>query len=272
MSSNKRSGDNGSHFASPGESSGIKKAVPARSYGAGNASVKKRNSPAKRVAMVVTAVIALLIVGAGVAIAMYYNNIASSIKIDEEEMVALKEELVVPEKKEDPYYILLLGSDAREGDRASRSDSIILARVDTANKKLVLISIPRDTMVQIEGHGTAKINAAYAYGGAAGAVRAVSDFAGVPITHYAEVYFDGFKDIVDAVGGVDVQVPLTFIGAHPDANGNPIQFVQGTQHMDGDMALSFSRERYAFIDGDFQRARNQRAVVIAIVKKVLKAP
>ncbi|CDD78428.1 cell envelope-related function transcriptional attenuator common domain protein [Cryptobacterium sp. CAG:338] len=97
----------------------------------------------------------------------------------------------------------------------------ILARVDPKEKEVTLISIPRDTQVDIPGHGTQKINAAYAFGGASLAVDTVSELAGVPISHYAEIDFDGFKAVVDALGGIEVDVPMEInddmAGGHVDA-------------------------------------------------------
>ncbi|MBM6893272.1 LCP family protein, partial [Enorma massiliensis] len=100
-----------------------------------------------------------------------------------------------------PFYVLILGSDARESDSGSRSDVIMLARVDPGAGSVSLVSIPRDTMVTING-STQKINAAYAHGGSAMAVRAVSEFAGVPISHFVSVHFEELEEIVDMLGGV----------------------------------------------------------------------
>jgi anionic cell wall polymer biosynthesis LytR-Cps2A-Psr (LCP) family protein len=107
-----------------------------------------------------------------------------------------------------PYYVLALGSDAREGDTVSRTDTMILCRIDPLAAKVTMVSIPRDTMVQIDGHGTQKINAAYAFGGAAGAVKAVKSLTGASVNHVALVHFDGIEALVNALGGVTVDVPV----------------------------------------------------------------
>lgn len=171
------------------------------------------------------------------------------------------------EDKSQAFYMLVLGSDARANDVTSRSDVMILLRVDPTNGKITMVSIPRDTKVEIEGHGTQKINAAYAFGGAAGAVTAVSDFAGVPISHYAEVHFDELEQLVDDLGGVWVDVPVS--NNQTGASNTNQQLNSGYQLLNGSQALAFARERYGYTRGDFQRADNQKLVAQAIAKQVL---
>ena len=146
--------------------------------------------------------------------------------------------------------ILLLGSDTRSGSEAalvsgSRADTIMLMHIPADGKGVYLVSIMRDTWVNIPGYGPAKINAALNYGG-------IENLVGVKIDHVAEMEFEGFKSLVNSVGGVDVQVPFDF-------DINAWSFHQGIQHMDGGAALAFVRARYQFADGDYQRVRNQRA-------------
>ena len=153
--------------------------------------------------------------------------------------------------------ILLLGSDTRSGSEAalvsgSRADTIMLMHIPADGKGVYLVSIMRDTWVNIPGYGPAKINAALNYGGISLQVATVENLVGVKIDHVAEMEFEGFKSLVNSVGGVDVQVPFDF-------DINAWSFHQGTQHMDGGAALAFVRARYQFADGDYQRVRNQRA-------------
>jgi LCP family protein required for cell wall assembly len=167
-----------------------------------------------------------------------------------------------------PYYVLLLGSDAREGDTVSRTDTMILCRIDPIQAKVTMVSIPRDTMVTIEGHGTQKINAAYAYGGAAGAAAAVKSLLGVSINHVALIHFDGVQTLVDALGGVTVNVPVDI----NDPNYTGLVMSAGTYTMDGKTALLFSRVRHGFANGDYQRQQDQRILIEAIMKKALSNP
>lgn len=153
--------------------------------------------------------------------------------------------------------ILLLGSDTRSGSEAaqvsgSRADSIMLMHIPADGKGVYLVSIMRDTWVNIPGYGSAKINAALNYGGISLQVATVENLLGIKIDHVAEIEFEGFKALVNSVNGVDVQVPFDF-------DINAWSFKQGMQHMDGGAALAFVRARYPFADGDYQRVRNQRA-------------
>ncbi|MBM6774912.1 LCP family protein [Olsenella profusa] len=189
--------------------------------------------------------------------------------VDEADRADLEEALVKPEESEpvadsSAFYALVIGSDAREGDTASRSDVIILARVDPANATVTLVSIPRDTMITSSG-SVEKINAAYNYGPAS-AVRAVSEFAGVDIAHYVEVDFEGLESVVDALGGVTVDIPEDI----PAGNGGA-SFSAGEQTLTGAEALAYARERYSVSGGDFSRAQAQRQILSAIVQKVLAA-
>lgn len=181
--------------------------------------------------------------------------------------------LVESDVVNEPFYMLLLGTDGsseRDGDEgfggSYRSDSILLARIDAPAKKATLISLHRDTLLNMGENGNQKLNTAYALGGPSYMVETVSKLAGVPISHYAEVNFDGFKEIVDTLGGVDVDVPIEI--NDQDAGG----FVPaGQQHLSGDQALILCRSRHTyeeFGDGDSFRAANQRLVLSAIAKKL----
>lgn len=171
-----------------------------------------------------------------------------------------------------PYYMLLVGTDKSEerveaGSRVYRTDSIILARVDPIAAKLTLISIQRDTQVDLGEYGTQKINAAYAFGGAPLLISAVSDLAGVPISHYAEIDFDSFVSVVDALGGIEVNVPIDI-----DDDLAEVHLSAGEQTLTGAEALGLCRARHAYDSygsGDYYRTSNQRMVLGAILKKGL---
>ena len=216
-----------------------------------------------------------LLVGGGVAFAFIMdlnNRLAQGVTQE------LRDVLVSYDAGE-PFYMLLLGVDKNHDrvndpeygadDSAYRSDTIILARIDPANHKVTLVSIHRDTIVEMEGYEQ-KINAAYSIGGPAYVTRVVSEFAGVPISHYAEVDFDSFCMIVDQIGGITVNVPVDVY----DPNYTGADIKAGEQHLDGDHALQLCRARHAYDaygDGDVYRAANQRAVIGAIVKKVIQS-
>lgn len=158
--------------------------------------------------------------------------------------------------------ILLLGSDSRtkDLDDASRADVIQLVHITGNRKSVQVIHFPRDMYVPIPGHGRNKINAAYAYGGSPLLVRTLEQMLDVRIDHVAAIGFDGFKQLTDTVGGVDVNVDQA-----SDENG--YSFTPGVTHMDGARALAFVRERHQLKEGDLDRGRRQQAWMRALMDK-----
>lgn len=232
------------------------------------AKAARKKSRGKKVALGVAIALVVALAGGGTALAMYLNGINNTIQggMDETERMELADQLAPSKSADGSYYVGIFGSDARKGETASRSDVTMLARIDPDKGVVDLISVPRDTMIDIEGHGTQKINAAYAFGGPSEAVKTLSAFAGAPITHYVEVHFEELKDVVNELGGIEVNVPESF---YSDTSGISIE--AGEQVLDGDKALAFARERHATRAGDFSRAQAQRMIIEAIVKKVLAA-
>lgn len=166
--------------------------------------------------------------------------------------------------------ILLLGSDTRglnnaEGVSGARADTIMVLHIPEDGSAAYLISVMRDTWVNIPGYGSAKVNAALNYGGVDLQVSTIEQILGIHIDHVAEVEFYGFKQIVDKLGGVTVDVPVPF--SYADSQ-NSYNFPGGPQKMDGGTALVFVRQRYAFSDGDYQRVRDQRAFLQAVYNQV----
>lgn len=231
---------------------------------------RKKTSRAKKVVIGVLIALVLVMAAAAVALGLYVSSVNKAMSFEEQEQLDRLQDALAAQEEDEPFYMLLLGSDAREGDTASRSDVIILTRVDAATGTVTMVSVPRDTMVELEGHGRQKINAAYAFDGAAGAVKAVSDFAGVPISHYAEIHFDELESLVDQLGGVWVDVPVT--NDQTGSSNTGITLNAGEQLLNGEQALAFARERYGYLRGDFQRADNQRILAEAIMKQVLELP
>lgn len=218
-------------------------------------------------------ILVVLAVGAGAAFA-YINTINGNLSRG---LGSGLSNVLVKSSNSEPFYILLCGTDqsidrdqSDSTDGTYRTDTMMLCRVDPVNKKVTLISIPRDTKVTLDGYsGDHKINAAYAYGGSELAVKTVSELAGVDISHFALVDMDGMKAVVDALGGIDVDVPIEInddmAGGHLDA---------GEQTLNGDQALILARSRHSYDkygDGDAYRAANQRLVVSAIAKKLLQS-
>ncbi|WP_147264046.1 LCP family protein [Desertihabitans brevis] len=163
-----------------------------------------------------------------------------------------------------PMNVVLMGSDSRDVENAGagRSDTLMIAHLSGDREKAYLISFPRDMWVEIPGHGTAKINAAYAYGGTSLAVQTLEQLTDVRMDHLAVVDFEGFVALCDAVGGVTVDNETAF-------ETKNYSFPEGEVQLDGERALEFVRERKSLPGGDLDRAENQRKVVQAILAKGL---
>ncbi len=181
-----------------------------------------------------------------------------------------------------PTVILLLGTDhANRQDRetARRSDSILLMRTDPARGRLALLSVPRDLRVDVPGHGRMKINAAFQLGGPELALRTVRAYTGLPINHVATVDFGSFEELIDAVGGVTVDVPAPirskfecpYGSASECARWEGWRFGRGEQTMDGHRALIYARVRKNELDPgdtDLSRGTRQQEVLQALAAKM----
>lgn len=159
-----------------------------------------------------------------------------------------------------PVNILLIGTDKREeiGDHG-RSDTQILLRLDPETKSISMLSVPRDLRIEIPGVGFDKMNVAYTYGGAAGAVRAFSTLTGLPINHYVETDFGGFARVVNILGGVYVPVDRRYYNP-PESSWKSINQLPGYQLLDGQHALDLARFRHDQ-QGDFNRMRRQQLIL-----------
>lgn len=177
-----------------------------------------------------------------------------------------------PDGEDAPLNILLLGSDTRAdtstsllSDIGSRADTIMVAHIPSDRESVQIMSIMRDSWVEIPGHGNAKVNAAMAYGGVPLMVQTVEGLIDQRIDHVAVADFNGFKNITDALGGVTVNNPRAFTASSP-VN---IPFEAGQITLNGDEALAFVRERKSFSDGDYTRVANQQLFLQSMAGQVL---
>jgi LCP family protein required for cell wall assembly len=183
-----------------------------------------------------------------------------------------------------PNTILILGSDARRKGtheagaqtigQPSRSDSILLLRIGGGHN--ATLSIPRDTVVEIPGHGRAKINAAYAYGGPSLAIRTVEQFLGIRVNHLAEVNFANFPKLIDALGGIRYTggCVTSIISGGRKNGGTTLRLKAGTHTLNGKQALALARTRHNLCnsrENDLTRARRQQKILLAIKDRV-KSP
>ncbi|HEM2865850.1 TPA: LCP family protein [Streptococcus suis] len=192
------------------------------------------------------------------------------------------EEEITPIDATEPLTILLMGVDidqaTRGGDwEGGRSDSMILVTVNPKTKETNMMSLTRDIMVEIaeangESSGTVeKLNHSYSYGQAPMAIATIEKMMDINIDHYIEINMDGLVELVDAVGGIEVNNTLGFpisISEHEPAYTSIVQ--PGKQLVNGDQALVYARMRYDDPEGDIGRQRRQREVITAIIKKLLQ--
>ncbi len=174
---------------------------------------------------------------------------------------------VTPTSGPPPLTFLLVGSDSRdpsgEGPPGDRSDVIMIMRITGDRERVQFISIPRDSWVPIPGYELNKINAAYAFGGPSLLIRTVEALTAIRIDHFAAVDFSGFKEITDALGGVDVQV------AETTSNGG-VTFTAGLNHLNGEEALLYVRQRYDLPGGDLDRVQRQQNYLRAVMSTVFQ--
>lgn len=216
--------------------------------------VKKRWTPLKIMLLIAL----VLIVGVGGFIGYTYYQVDQTVKKIQSPVKNTGDKVVEDQK---PVSVLLLGVDQRPGERG-RSDSIMVMTLNPTRNESRLISIPRDTKVDIVGHGTNdKINHAYSFGGPEMAIKTVEKFLNIPINYYAEINMEGFTSLVDAVGGVTVNndIDFTVSGTH---------FPVGKVNLDGKSALKFTRMRYEDPRGDFGRQMRQREVIAQVANKL----
>lgn len=187
----------------------------------------------------------------------------------------------LPAVADEPIYFLLIGSDSREGVdvdefaafEGARSDVVMVARLDPGEGRVTILSIPRNTWVPIDGHGEGLVNTAYDLGGAELMVETVQEVFDLPIHHYVEIGFVGFQDLVDEIGGVelDFEYPARDLRTHLDVPA-------GTVLLRGDQALAYARSsQYAELRGgewqgvranEIGRIQRQQTLVRAILKRL----
>ncbi|MBB5870860.1 LCP family protein required for cell wall assembly [Allocatelliglobosispora scoriae] len=227
-----------------------------------------------RIALV--AAVALLIFGGAVfgGIMLYSKNLDDKLtKVDPFSSIVGDRPL---KTVDGAFNILLVGSDSRDPDAKPdaasqwRADTIVIVHIPADHQKAYLTSIPRDLRVHVPksqtspyGDTMAKINASFSWGGLPLAVQTVEEYTGVRIDHVVSIDFGGLKEVVDALGGVDMKVDKTIKSIH-----KPFRtYEKGTRHFNGAEALDYVRQRYQFADGDFARMKHQQMLLRALMDK-----
>ncbi|MGG7465152.1 LCP family protein [Plantibacter sp. YIM 135347] len=233
---------------------------------------RRRRKPMRTATIAVLGIAGLLVttlVTAAVLGLSYVSSLASTFESNTTKIENPFPEGPRPEPLEDgSMNILLMGSDSR-GDESivgetdmsnQRSDVLMLLHIDAQRKSFYTMSIMRDSWVEIPGHGMAKVNAAFAWGGTPLTVATVENLLNTRIDHVALIDFQGFEEMTDALGGVDIDVAEGF-------KHEQFTYTTGLNHLTGPEALGFVRERYAFADGDYQRVKNQQLFLQSIANK-----
>ncbi|MGA1810790.1 MULTISPECIES: LCP family protein [unclassified Frondihabitans] len=225
--------------------------------------------------LLVAALVVVALIGGSVGGGLFFVH-----QIVGKNITALADDQVFPDEAGRPpasstgeRNILLLGSDSRqkgtehdlEKPGSQRADTMMLVHVAADRKTVTVMSIMRDLYVPVPGHGEAKINAALAWGGTPLAVQTIEGLLGARIDHVAIIDFDGLAAMTTALGGVWVDNPQQFTAKH----GTDRFFAAGPIKLQGERALTFARERYAFATGDFQRVANQQLLLKGMLSRVL---
>ena len=209
---------------------------------------------------------ALLIIALGAAAGFFFSSsLLDKVETGKRPEGRLKKQELLVAK--DKAMILIMGVDTREDD-VGRSDTMMVAAVDPRKKQASLLSVPRDTRVHIEGYGYEKINAAFMLGGRKLAQSTVEDFLGTPIDHYVMINNRAFKKVIDAIGGIDIDVEMRMDYEDPwdDDGGLVIDLYPGYQHLNGKQAIGYVR--YRDEEGDIGRIARQQKFVKAVMEKV----
>lgn len=217
--------------------------------------VERKNGLAKRFFVIVSILLLLL----AVASASYYwfGGGLSEKKKDDAGIIS-------PQNK---INIMVMGVDER-GDDVGRSDTLFVLTIDTKTKEVAMLSIPRDTRIKIPGKSWDKINHAYAFGGHKLTQQAVEGLLGIKIDHHIMIDIAGFKKIIDAIGGVtiDVEKRMYYTDPYDDDGGLVIDLRPGVQHMDGRTAIQYVR--YRDEEGDIGRVERQQKFLKAVMNEV----
>lgn len=236
---------------------------------------KKRSSLRNRIIILAISIVFIVIAGVGVG---YYNYVKSKIYIEPTE---IEVKTVENKNKEEVDYkevegitnVLLIGTDARDLEESARADSIIIATLDNNKKEVRLTSLFRDTLVNIDGYGPRKLNAAMAYGGVNLLKDTIEETYNISIDKYIIINFWGFEAIIDQMGGLEIDVKdyqldelNKYIGESTGGNDCPVT-ESGLQLLNGKQALSYSRIRKGVGD-EFERTERQREVLFKVAEKL----
>lgn len=234
--------------------------------------VERKKKRRKRIALFIILPIVLL----GFATAAFGTHLYSQFKksvagsyeeIEGREKSPIRDEVVKIDK--DHFSMLVIGvddSEKRGFGENSRSDALLLVTVNQTNHTAKLLSIPRDSYVYIPEVGyETRINHAHAYGGPKATIEAVENLLDIPVDYYVRVNFQAFLEVIDALGGIEIDVPFAITEQDSQDRAGAINLQPGLQTLNGEEALAFARTRH--IDNDIERGKRQQEVIKAVTQK-----
>ncbi|QFT90659.1 Putative transcriptional regulator YvhJ [Bacillus sp. THAF10] len=236
-----------------------------------NSRYEKKNRKRKRLKRILYTFLILFLVVVAYGGYLFYETFQAAnqayTELDREKSKYREKEVKI---NKDPFSVLIMGiEDYSTGGENGRTDTLIVATLNPKEKTMKLLSIPRDTQVYYEHLGyNSKINHAHAYGGKEMTIEKVEELLEVPIDYYSTVNFEGFKNVVDIVGGVEVEVPFDFT-EKSDVDNSTIYFTEGKMKLSGEEALAYARMRKQDPRGDFGRGDRQKQIIQAAVSEVL---
>jgi len=224
----------------------------------------------KRILYIFIPLFIILLAGSSYAAHLYMKAGAAADKAYEDdgrEKSDLRDEIVDP--KYDHVSILLLGvdeNDKRKEREVSRTDAMVLATLNKTEKSVKLLSIPRDSLVYIPEVGYEdKINHAHAFGGTEATIETVENLLDIPVDYYVKLNFNAFVEVIDALGGISVEVPYEFTESNSNDEKNTIHLLPGEQVLNGEEALALARTRKK--DSDYMRGQRQLEIIDSIIDK-----
>ncbi|WP_240374376.1 LCP family protein [Bacillus piscicola] len=232
--------------------------------------VRRRKRRSRRIIKIFmfTGLLSFILLGSAIG---YFAWKLSDVAADTQESLERggKSELrdVAVDPKHDNISVLFLGVDDREGELEGRTDAMVLATFNKDQESVRITSIPRDSLVNIPGRGEDKITHAHAFGGTELAIQTVENLFDIPVDYFVKLNFEAFVEIINALDGVQVDVPFTFSEQDSSGNHGAITIHEGIQTLNGEEALAYARMRKQDPRGDLGRGERQQQIIEAIIRK-----
>jgi polyisoprenyl-teichoic acid--peptidoglycan teichoic acid transferase len=232
---------------------------------------KKKKKTRKKIMIWVLLPLLVMIVGASVYGTMLYKKAESVANDSYKPVETTSKREVKADPKMDNVSILLIGvdeSNTRNFGEGSRTDALMVATLNEKDKSVKLVSIPRDSYVNIPGRkAKTKINHAHAFGGTELTIETVQELLDIPIDYYVKMNFNAFIDVVDALGGVEAEVPYELYEQDSKDRADAIHLKSGLQQLGGEEALALARTRHK--DSDIERGKRQQELIKAVITKAV---